>query len=72
MVRDNYVSNINTLIIIFLKYFLSSINVILYFYFFNFFREPMPVESPSFSPNPGGVCGGGRAGGCASARRVCE
>ena len=40
----------------------------------------MPVESPSFSPNPGGggggvcVCGWerGQAGGCASARRVCE
>ena len=36
----------------------------------------MPVESPSFSPNPGGggVWGweGGRAGGCASVRRVCE
>ncbi len=34
----------------------------------------MPVESPSFSPNPGCVCAweGGRAGGCASARRVCE
>ena len=40
----------------------------------------MPVESPSFSPNPGWVCmcvgvGGwkrGQAGGCASARRVCE
>ena len=23
----------------------------------------MPVESPSFSPNPGGVCGGGRVAG---------
>ena len=36
----------------------------------------MPVESTSFSPNPWCVCVGGwergQAGGCASARRVCE
>ena len=67
-------SRVRRAITAFFSFSYSSINVILYIYF----RECMPVESPSFSPNPGCVCvcvGGwerGQAGGCASARRVCE
>ena len=40
-----------------------AITVFFFFFFIERERECMPVESPSFSPNPGGVWGGGRVAG---------